>query len=547
MDRLRVLVLGGYGFFGRRLVARLALQEHLDIVVAGRSMEKGSALARELAPDALSRVRCAMLDAASAQLAQELAALAVDVVVHTAGPFQGQDYAVARACIAARAHYIDLADGRAFVEGIAALDAQARAAGVAVISGASSVPALSAAVADELCAGMQVVESIDIGISPGNRTERGLSTVQGVLSYCGQPIATQGPEPVFGWSGTWTRAYPPPVGRRLLSPCDVPDLALLPARYPGRPQVRFGAGLELEFLHRGMNAMAWLARRGWVGGWEGRAALLKRMSERFQRFGTDTGAMHVAVRGRAAGGVGIAREWELVATRGDGPFVPTLAAAALVARMAGGRTPEAGARPCLGLLAPQEILAQAKGLAIDAGERAACGVFRHAMGPAYQRLDAAVQAFHDLRGCAELHGEVETEAPSTPLGVLLARALGAPRAQARGPLRFELRCEDAGETWTRHFPARTMRSRLGLHGTDVVESLGPARLVFALEERGGALVMVLRGLRFLGMPCPRWLLPRVEARETGAKGRLNFHVRATLPVIGQVAGYRGWLALPEQP
>lgn len=547
MDRLCVLVLGGYGFFGRRLVARLALQQGLDVIVAGRSTQKAAVLVRELAPGAASPVRCAVLDASSASLAQELAALAPQVVVHTAGPFQGQDYAVARACIAAGAHYIDLADGRAFVAGITSLDAEARAAGVAVIAGASSVPALSGAVADELCAGMQAVESIDIGISPGNRTERGLSTVQAVLGYCGRPIPTQGPDPVFGWSGTWQHAYPQPVGRRLLSPCDVPDLALLPGRHAGRPRVRFGAGLELEFLHRGMNAMAWLARRGWVRAWDGHAAWLKGVSEWFQRLGTDAGAMHVAVRGRGADGAELAREWQLVATHGDGPFVPTLAAAALVARIAGGRAPEAGARRCLGLLTAQEILAQANGLAIHAGESPARGVFRRAMGPAYGRLDAAVQAFHDLRGCAELHGEVETDAPSTPLGRLLARALGAPREPGRGPLRFELRCEDAGETWTRHFPARTMRSRLGMRGTEVVESLGPARLVFALEEHGGALVMVLRGMRFLGVPCPRWLLPRVEARETGMGGRLNFHVRATLPVIGQVAGYRGWLALPEKP
>lgn len=543
MGCLRVLVLGGYGFFGQRLVARLARQQGLAIIAAGRSAEKGEALARTLAAGAASPVHGAVLDASSPDFAQALAALAPHVVIHTAGPFQEQGYGVARACIAAGAHYIDLADGRAFVQGITVLDAEARAAGVAVIAGASSVPALSSAVADELCAGMDAVRSIDIGISPGNRTERGLSTVQAVLSYCGRPIDMQGPRQVFGWSGNWAHVYPYPVGRRLLSPCDVPDLALLPSRYPGQPQVRFGAGLELHLLHRGMNALAWLARRGWVRGWERHAAWLKAASDWFRRRGTDAGGMHVAVRG-SAGDAEVVRRWELLATHGDGPFVPTLAAAALVARIAAGRAPDAGARACVGLLTPQEILAQARGLSIAAGECAARGVFRRAMGPAYQRLDMAVRAFHELRGRAELHGEVETEAPATRLGLLLARTLGAPRVRARGPLRFELHCEDGSETWTRHFPARTMRSRLSLHGAGVVETLGPARLVFALEEQGGALVMVLRGMRFLGVPCPRWLLPRVEARETGRDGRLNFDVTAALPVVGRVAAYRGWLALP---
>lgn len=546
MNRLRVLVLGGYGFFGRRLARRLAAQSGLELALAGRSAERGQALAQELAAGAASPVSSCVIDANAADLPQRLAALRPHVVVHTAGPFQGQDYRVAHACIAAGAHYIDLADGRDFVTGIAALDAQARAAGVAVLSGASSVPALSSAVADELAAGLQRVEHIDIGISPGNRTERGLSTVQGVLSYCGRRIPVEGHAPVYGWSGTWRHDYPAPVGARLLSPCDVPDLALLPARYPGRPQVRFGAGMELRFLHRGMNAMAWLARKGWATGWERHAARLKRASEWFQQLGSDAGAMHVAVRGRGADGEAVQREWMLVATGGDGPCVPTLAAAAVIARLAAGQALPSGARPCIGVLTSAEILAQARGLAIHAGEVAERGLFEHVMGDAYQRLDATVRAFHDLRGEAELHGQVETEAPAGALAALLARVLGAPRTRMQGALRFELACEAGQQTWTRHFPQRTMRSRMQLHGGNLVETLGPTRLVFALEEDGGGLVMVLRSMRFLGVPCPKWLLPRIEAREQGREGRLHFQVRAALPVIGPVTGYRGWLELPAQ-
>ena len=41
-----------------------------------------------------------------------------DVLVHAAGPFQGQDYAVAELCIRHGVHYLDLADDAAFVRGI---------------------------------------------------------------------------------------------------------------------------------------------------------------------------------------------------------------------------------------------------------------------------------------------------------------------------------------------------------------------------------------------------------------------------------------------
>ena len=68
-----------------------------------------------------------------------------------------------------------------------------------------------------------------IGISPGNRTDRGRSTVQAILGYCGKPL----PGGAIGWRGTRSWRYPAPVGRRLLSACDVPDLVLLGPRFAG--------------------------------------------------------------------------------------------------------------------------------------------------------------------------------------------------------------------------------------------------------------------------------------------------------------------------
>lgn len=53
---------------------------------------------------------------------------------------------MARACIALGCHYVNLADARAFVAGIDALDADARSGNVLVVSGASSVPCLTSAV-----------------------------------------------------------------------------------------------------------------------------------------------------------------------------------------------------------------------------------------------------------------------------------------------------------------------------------------------------------------------------------------------------------------
>lgn len=362
-----MLVIGGYGLFGSRLVQRLAAQPGLQVVVAGRRLALAQAQVQRLMPTAKAQLLAAALDTESPDLEAALRSWSPQVVVHASGPFQGKDYAVARACVRVGAHCIDLADGRAFVTGITAVHDEAVAAGVLVASGASSVPALSSAVVDQLAHGLPRLSHIDIGISPGNRTERGLSTLQGVLSYCGQRIPLANGDEVVGWGHSYRHTYAQPVGLRLLSPCDVPDLDVLPTRYPGQPQVRFGAGLELAWMHRGMNLMALAARWGWVKNWASHAVVLKRVADIFKTSGSDTGAMHVTVSGVDAQGVAHTRHWELLATHGDGPFVPTLAAAALVRRLASGARLEPGAYPCVGLLALSELETVAQGLSITMG------------------------------------------------------------------------------------------------------------------------------------------------------------------------------------
>lgn len=368
MQKTRILVIGGYGFFGRRLVERLTQQSGLHIIVAGRSGAAAETLVGRLLPASTSELSWAVVDAMLPAFASQLKQLDVAILVNASGPFQGQDYRVAEACIAAGTHYVDLADGREFVTGIGTLNSAALKAGILVTSGASSVPALSSAVADHLAIGLQSVKIIDVGISPGNRTERGLSTVQGILSYCGKELPSSAGKPLVGWLNSYRHKYPDPVGSRLHSPCDVPDLALLPSRYVGRPEVRFGAGLELEYLHRGMNLMAWMARHGLVKNWAAHARLLKRAADLVQTWGTDAGAMHVTVSGTTMEGRTVSREWQLIATQGDGPYVPTLAASAFVRKIHSGGRAFAGAMPCVGLLTLEDFAVEMQGLKIATSE-----------------------------------------------------------------------------------------------------------------------------------------------------------------------------------
>eukprot|EP00952_Eustigmatos_sp_NYUAD-ZCMA_P000645 2626-Eustigmatos_ZCMA.PRE.1 len=94
--------------------------------------------------------------------------------------------------------------------------------------------------------------------------------------------------------------------------------------------------------------MALLARRGWVTDWSAHARWLKLLGDLFMGWGSDAGGMHVTVRGTTREGALRERTWHLSATEGDGPYVPTLAAAALIRQLRDGRADWVGARPCVG-------------------------------------------------------------------------------------------------------------------------------------------------------------------------------------------------------
>lgn len=362
---LRVLLLGAAGVFGSRIATRLANDERFELLLAGR---RASPLEELRASIGDERVRICTLDTAAVDFPAALAALRPQLVIHTAGPFQGQDYRVAEACIDAGSDYIDLADGRDFVSGFSRLDERARDAGRLLVSGASSVPALSSAVVDALLPRFDALESIEHAISPGNRTPRGDATVASILGYCGRPIRlwrNNRWESAHGWMDSRRQWFP--FGRRRVGVCDIPDLELFPARYPQARSVVFRAGLELPLLQWATWGMGMLVRLGLVRDLARHAPMLRRMSEWFVRFGSDVGGMAVELRGTDAQGRLLHMCWWLDAGAGDGPQVPVTPAIVLARRLADGMVQAKGAMPCMGLLALDQIVEGFDGFALRTG------------------------------------------------------------------------------------------------------------------------------------------------------------------------------------
>lgn len=360
----RVLIIGGYGNFGSYIARSLAGDGEIALLIGGRAQDKADAFARSL--NAANAAAGHAIDI-HGDLASALERIAPDIVVHTTGPFQTQDHRVARACIRQGCHYVDLADARDFVATIGALDADARAAGVLVVSGASSVPCLTAAVIDAYRPAFDRLEAVDYGISAAQHTNRGLATTSAVLSYVGKPMTMLRDgemKTVYGWEDTHVETYPG-LGRRLFGNCDIPDLALFPGRYPGLRSMRFAAGHELKLLHMGTRLLGALVRAGIIRSLDDHAEGLLKLAFLFDRFGSGRSGFHMNLTGTAHDGRPLQRRFVIVARSGHGPYIPCMPAILLAKRLARGTVTQRGAMPCVDLIDLDAYLAALEGLDID--------------------------------------------------------------------------------------------------------------------------------------------------------------------------------------
>lgn len=532
----RILVIGGYGGFGARLSRRLLAAGH-TVLVGGRSAEKAAAF-------------CAGLTGAEPVVADRAQGIGLvlarerpDLVIDAAGPFQASGYTVPEACIAMRVPYLDLADGRAFVTGIGALDRAAKEAGVAVVSGASSVPALSGAAARTLAAGLQRVDQVEIAISASGRATAGASVSAAILSYAGKPVRLwRGRREALGFGCQELRRESfGAAGRRWIALAEIPDCDLLPAALPGRPSAIFRAGNDLGFQMIALWLASWPVRWGWVSSLSGAAGWLLPLQRLTGRAGGERSAMQVVVKGSR-----IERRWTLVASKGDGPEIPTLAAVLIAEEILAGRV-EPGARDASQLLALAQFDPAFAGLAIrhETVERPAPPLYARVMGERFDALPPAVRDMHDFNGDGGAAGEGEVVRGTHPLARLMGWIVRFPPS---GSYLLHVSFAERGgvETWTRQFGPHRFASRLSQHGDSVVERFGPMRFAFALPSDGQGLEMVLRRWSVFGVPLPRWLAPRVTGCEWEEDGRFRFLVEIRAPLIGDVVRYTGWLVRRQE-
>jgi hypothetical protein len=350
----RILIVGGYGIFGGRLVELLEDDARLTLLVAGRSLESARKYC-EGRRKAAAKLVPTLFDRTSDD-AMRLAALKATVVVDASGPFQAygsNGYRLIEQCIACKVHYLDLADGSDFVAGMAKFDAAARAAGVYVLSGVSSFPVLTAAVVCRLSAGVQTIQSIRGGIAPSPYAGVGLNVIRAIASYSGKQIplkrngrrATGRP---FTESMCFTIAVPGriPLQSKRFSLVDVPDLGALAELWPQATDVWMGAGPVPVPLHWALTFFAWLVRIRLLPNLSWMAGAMHFVTNHV-RWGEHRGGMFVEVAGRSANGESVVREWHLLAEGDDGPLIPCMAVEAVIRKALAGEPPAPGARTAI--------------------------------------------------------------------------------------------------------------------------------------------------------------------------------------------------------
>ncbi len=123
----KILVYGSYGYTGQ-LIVEQAIKEGLQLILAGRDEKQLRAQAEKYSLEyrAFSLDNTAALDSALQE---------VDAVLHCAGPFVLTFRQMAEACIRNKKHYVDISGEIEGFEALAAMDEDAKRAGVMLLPG----------------------------------------------------------------------------------------------------------------------------------------------------------------------------------------------------------------------------------------------------------------------------------------------------------------------------------------------------------------------------------------------------------------------------
>ena len=132
------------------------------------------------------------------------------------------------------------------------------------------------------------------------------------------------------------------------------------------------------------------------------------------------------------------------------------------------------------------------------------------------------------------------------LAMFVGQLVGFPPEADDVPLQVMMKSTNGREHWRRDFAGQgfssVMTAGKGRFSNLVCEKFGPVNFAMALALENGRLNYLPRRWTFFGISMPRILAPRGNTYEYVEDGRFHFHAEVTMPIIGHIVTYEGWLA-----
>lgn len=176
-------------------------------------------------------------------------------------------------------------------------------------------------------------------------------------------------------------------------------------------------------------------------------------------------------------------------------------------------------------------------------------IFAHLLGERYDEIPQAIRDFHNTP-CILWQGQAKAGGATHFMANLMRKVMGFPQPSDNLPITVNVYYTDEGEEcWTRRFGDTEFSSILALDKNNpqqMYERFGPVKQYFTLETVGGWLCWKLQYCTFLGIKLPKVLSPQVIANEgVDNEGTYQFVAKVTLPLIGTLLEYNGYLTKPQ--
>ena len=287
-----VLVLGGYGRCGSRMVTLLSSDPGINCIAAGRNPPANNQTKNVIALDANDR------SSLKSTLANN-----IDFVVNVCGDLEKNGAAIAQVCMESGVHYIDMGAGQEYATGFLKLNRLAAKNKVCLVTNAGASPVLSTILADHLAGEFDRITQIQVAYSPGNKSVGARGSIYDLLKKIGKKIRVKERgrwQELHVWRRAEKTNFPKPVGSRRLFLYEAIELETFPSRYSANTVI-FRTGFELSLFNLGTSWLAWRKRKKQGKRPEAYTSLLANAAWWLRNFGSDKDALGVMMKGEVAG------------------------------------------------------------------------------------------------------------------------------------------------------------------------------------------------------------------------------------------------------